>query len=69
MIAAVALLGMTAEHRGTAVEDGPHHATLPTVETRNWITALTEDVGQLELRSISTAVLVDRRARHVSALR
>jgi hypothetical protein len=66
--AAVALVDVTAEGRGAAVEDGPHHACLPTVETRHWIAALTEDVGQLEFRSISTAVL-DRRARHVSALR
>ena len=68
MIAAVALLDVTAERRGTAVEDGPRHACLATVETRRWIAALTEDVGQLEFRSISTAVL-DRRARHASALR
>jgi hypothetical protein len=68
VIAAVALVDMTAERRGTAVEDGPHHTCLPTVETRHWIAALTEDVGQLEFRSISTAVL-DRRARHASALR
>jgi hypothetical protein len=68
VIAAVALVDMTAEGRGAAVEDGPHHARLPTVERRHWIAALTEDVGQLELRSISTAVL-DRRAWHASALR
>ena len=67
MIAAVALLDMTAEGRSAAVEDGSHHACLPTVETRHGIAALTEDVGQLQLRSISTAVL-DRRARHASAL-
>ena len=67
MIAAVALLDVAAEGRGAAVEDGPHHACLPTVETRHWIAALTEDVGQLEFRSISTAVL-DRRAGHASAL-
>jgi hypothetical protein len=68
VIAAVALMDVTAERRGTAVEDGSHHACLPTVETRCRIAALTEDVGQLEFRSISTAVL-DRRARHASALR
>ena len=67
MIAAVALLEVTAERRGATAEDGPHHASLPTVETRQRIAALTEDVGQLQLRSISTAVL-DRRARHASAL-
>jgi hypothetical protein len=68
VIAAVALVDMTAKGRGAAVEDGSHHACLPTVETRRWIAALAEDVGQLDLRSISTAVL-DRRARHASALR
>jgi len=68
VIAAVALMDVTAELRGTAVEDSSHHACLPTVETRCRIAALTEDVGQLEFRSISTAVL-DRRARHASVLR
>lgn len=68
MIAAVTLLDVTAERRGAAVEDGPHHACLPTVETRHRIAAATEDVGQFDLRSISTAVL-DRRARHVSDFR
>ena len=68
VIAAVALLDMTTKSCGAAVEDGSHHASLPTVETRHGIAALTENVGQLELRSISTAVLVDRRARHASAL-
>ncbi len=68
VITAVALVDVTAEGRGAAVEDGPHHACLPTVETRHWIAALTEDVGQLQFRSISTAVF-DRRARHVSAFR
>jgi hypothetical protein len=67
VIAAVALMDMTAEGRGATVEDGSHHARLPTVE-RDLIAALAEDVGQLELRSISTAVLY-RRARHASALR
>ena len=67
MIAAVALVDVAAEGCGAAVENGPHHACLPTVETRHWFAALTEDVGQFELRSISTAVL-DRRARHASAL-
>ena len=68
VIAAVALVDVTAEGRSTAIEDGTHHARLPTVETRHLIAALTENVGQLEFRSITTAVL-DRRARHVSALR
>jgi hypothetical protein len=68
VIAAVALLDVTAEGRGATVEDGSHHARLPTAEKRHGIAAPTEDVGQLELRSISTAVL-DRRARHASALR
>jgi len=68
VIAAVALVDVTAEGRGATVEDGPHHTCLPTVETRHWIAALTENVGQFEFRSISTAVL-DRRARHASALR
>jgi len=67
VIAAVALVQVTAERRGATAEDGPHHACLSTVETRHGIAALTEDVGQLQLRSISTAVL-DRRARHASAL-
>jgi hypothetical protein len=31
---------VTAERHGAAVEDGPRHACLPTVETRHWITAL-----------------------------
>lgn len=68
VIAAVTLIDVTAERRGTAVEDGPHHARLPTIETRHRVGALTEDVGQLDFRSISTAAL-DRRARHASALR
>jgi hypothetical protein len=67
VITAIALLDVTAKGRGAAVEDGPHHACLPTVEMRNGIAALTEDVGQLQLRSISRAVL-SRRARHASAL-
>ena len=68
VIATVALVDVTAEGRGAAVEDGPHYARLPTVETRHGIAALAADVGQLELRSISTAVL-DRRAWHASAFR
>lgn len=68
MLAAVALLDVTAKGRGATVEDGPHHPCLATVETRHGIVTLTEDVGQLELGSISTAVM-DRRARHASALR
>jgi hypothetical protein len=68
VIAAVALVDVTAEGRGAAIEDGAHHACLPTVEMRRWIAALAENVGQLEFRLISTAVF-DRRARHVSALR
>jgi hypothetical protein len=67
MVAAVALLDVTTERRGTAVEDGPHHTGLPTVETRYRIAAPTENVSQLEFRSISTAGL-NRRARHASVL-
>ncbi len=67
VIAAVALVEVTAKSCGAAVENGPHHACLPTVEMRHWFAALTEDVGQFQFRSISTAVL-NRRARHASAL-
>ncbi len=67
VIAAVALVDVTAERRCATAEDSPHHARLPTVETRHWIATLTQDVGQLQLRSISTAVL-DRRAGHGSVL-
>ena len=58
--AAVALVDMTAESCGAAIEDGPHHPCLPTVETLHWIAAPAQDVGQLELRSFSTAVLCRR---------
>ena len=33
VIAAVALVEVTAERRGAAVDDGSHHTSLPTVET------------------------------------
>ncbi len=45
VIALVALVDVTAESLGTAIENGAHHACLPTIETRHWIAALTEDVG------------------------
>ncbi len=67
VIATVALADVTTEGRGTAVEDRSHHTSLPTAEIRHGIAALTKHVGQFEFWSISTAVL-DRRARHVSAL-
>jgi hypothetical protein len=34
VIATIALLDVAAEGCGAAVEDGPHHACLPTVEAR-----------------------------------
>jgi len=68
VIAAVALVEVTAERLGATAVDCPLHECPPTAETRHGIAALTEDVGQLELRLISTAVM-DRRARHASALR
>lgn len=67
VIAAVALLDVAAEGGGAAVEDGAHDARLPAVEMRDCIAALAEDVSQLELGSISTAVL-NRRVWHGSVL-
>ena len=67
VIAVVALVDVATEGRGAAIEDGPHYASLPTVEVRQWVTALTEDVSQLQLCSTSPAVS-HRRALHASAL-
>lgn len=55
MVTAIALLDVTTERGGTTAQDGSYHASLPAVEPQQRVVAPAEDVGQLELRLLSTA--------------
>jgi len=67
VIAAIALLDVPAKSRSAAVKNRLYNASLSAIEGRQEISALTEDVGQFQYRSILPAVLC-RQAWHASAL-
>ena len=67
VIAAVALLDVSAKRCSAAVKNRLDDASLPAVEGRQEISALTEDLGQFQYRSFLPAVF-SRQTWHGSAL-